>query len=201
MANRYYENDTKKIFYIHGLSSSGSSNTVKVLRELLPKVSIIAPDLPIDPYEALSLLRDISEKEQPHVVIGTSMGGMFAQQLHGYKKILVNPSFHVSSFMRKNIGIQSFLNPRKDAIMTYAITEKLCNNYADLESKQFTSITPFDVENTYALFGTNDDLVNCSEEYLSHYKHHIHFEGGHRLSFLNIEQIILPLLEQLWEYK
>lgn len=42
------------------------------------------------------------------------MGGMFAGQLRGYRKILVNPAFHVSEFMRTQIGVHEFLNPRQD---------------------------------------------------------------------------------------
>ena len=50
------------------------------------------------------------------------MGGMFAQQLYDCKKIIVNPAFHVSRTMRKQIGICPFLNPRKDSAITYTIT-------------------------------------------------------------------------------
>jgi len=42
-----------KLLYIHGLSSSGNSNTAKNLAFLLPNVEILAPDLPIKPIEAL----------------------------------------------------------------------------------------------------------------------------------------------------
>ena len=34
-----------KILYIHGLSSSGASNTAETLRRLLPGVTVISPDL------------------------------------------------------------------------------------------------------------------------------------------------------------
>ena len=66
---------------------------------------VIAPDLPIDPDEALAMLRDLVATERPDIVIGTSMGGMFAQQLYDCRKILVNPAFHVSRTMRRQIGV------------------------------------------------------------------------------------------------
>lgn len=187
----------RKILYIHGLSSSGNSNTVNTLRQLLPNDCILAPDLPIEPIEALEMLRKLCSNESPSIVIGTSMGGMFAQQLHGYRKILVNPAFHVSDFMKKNIGIQPFFNSRVDGATSYEITQELCDSYAKLESNQFVSIKPFDVQNTYALFGINDELVDCSQEYLKYYKHKAEFDGGHRLSHLNIEQIIVPLVDSI----
>ena len=111
----------KKILYIHGLSSSGASSTVVSLRQLLPELIVLSPDLPINPFDALELLHDICQTEKPDLIIGTSMGGMFAQQMHGYKKILVNPAFHVSEFMRMNIGVQSFMNPRVDGVNQYGI--------------------------------------------------------------------------------
>ncbi|NDW12016.1 hypothetical protein D0T50_03830 [Bacteroides sp. 214] len=70
-----------KLLYIHGLSSSGASSTAKNLRILLPEASVIAPDLPINPREALALLSGIGKNESLGIIIGTSMGGMFAQKI------------------------------------------------------------------------------------------------------------------------
>jgi hypothetical protein len=44
------------IIYLHGLSSSGQSNTAKKLRELLPDDNVVTPDIPVSPIEALQLL-------------------------------------------------------------------------------------------------------------------------------------------------
>lgn len=189
----------KKILYIHGLSSSGASSSAKSLQALFPDASVIAPDLPIDPKEALSMLLVLCEKEKPDVVIGTSMGGMFAQQMHGYKKILVNPAFHVSEFMRQNIGIQPFLNVRKDGIQQYEITTELCDAYLEIEKAQFLKITDFDHENTYALFGEKDNLVNCLDEYAKYYTHYSRFSGEHRLTFSDIKDTVAPLIDKIWD--
>lgn len=118
-----------KILYIHGLSSSGSSSTARNLQALLPDYSVLSPDLPVAPQEALDMLRHLCELEQPQLIIGTSMGGMFAQQLRGYNKILVNPAFHVSEFMRTQIGVHEFLNPRRNGETHYEITSSLCDAY------------------------------------------------------------------------
>ena len=47
------------IVYLHGLSSSGQSITANKLRELFPDGNVIAPDLPVNPNEALSLIAGI----------------------------------------------------------------------------------------------------------------------------------------------
>ena len=64
---------TLKILYIHGLSSSGSSGTAELLRRYLPDDIIFSPDLPINPQEALTMLKELAERE----------GGMFAQKVRG----------------------------------------------------------------------------------------------------------------------
>ena len=74
----------KKIMYVHGFASSGASGTVGRIRLLLPQATVIAPDLPVDPFAAINLLKDLCAKEQPDLIIGTSMGGMYTEQLAGF---------------------------------------------------------------------------------------------------------------------
>lgn len=188
----------KKLLYIHGLSSSGASGTVGNLKQLMPEWEIIAPDLPIQPMEALTLLRTICDEERPDLVVGTSMGGMFAQQMHGFEKILINPSFHVSDFMRRNIGVQPFFNARRDGVNQYEITPQLCDAYKELESHQFEGITPYDEVHTYAFFGKHDPLVNCQEEYKQHYTKMQLFDGEHRLNYQIVETVIVPFVLSLF---
>ena len=82
--------EINKMMYVHGFASSGSSGTVMSLRRHFPQWRVIAPDLPVDPFEAMELLRKTIDKEQPKLVIGTSMGGMYTQQLWGMPRIVVN---------------------------------------------------------------------------------------------------------------
>lgn len=185
-----------KILYIHGLSSSGASSTADRLRNLLPNDKIFSPDLPIEPQEALQMLKQLVEKENIDLVIGTSMGGMFAQKLRGFHKILVNPAFHVSEFMRKNLGVNKFLNIRADGATHYEITEDLCNKYEALERNQFYDLAIKESYNTLALFGTEDDLVDCSSEYKIYYKRYNYFKGEHRLSEDNIKTTLIFEIEK-----
>lgn len=183
------------VMYIHGLSSSGASSTAINLRKLLPKYDVLSPDLPIQPQEALTMLKDLCELYKPEIIIGTSMGGMFAQQLRGYKKILVNPAFHVSEFMRTQLGVHDFLNPRKSGETKYEITSDLCDSYQLIEANQFADITDFDIKNTYALFGIQDTLVHGYDEYIDYYRNAMWFEGEHRLNFEVIKNIVVPLVK------
>ena len=57
------------------------------MQALLSETRVITPDLPIAPAKVLAMLRELVEVEHPDIVIRTSMGGVFVQQL-----ILVNPA-------------------------------------------------------------------------------------------------------------
>ena len=84
-----------KILYLHGFGSSGASGTVELLRksfwetDAAHRAAVVAPDIPVDPAIALPMLKELAAKEQPSLVIGTSMGGWYAQQLHGFVRICV----------------------------------------------------------------------------------------------------------------
>lgn len=186
-----------RILYVHGLSSSGASSTPRNLQSLLPECKIISPDLPVEPQDALDMLRILCKDESPQLIIGTSMGGMFAQQLRGYNKILVNPAFHVSEFMRTQIGVHEFLNPRRDGETHYEITSSLCDKYQVIEKNQFDDITDSDRKQTYALFGTKDTLVRGYDEYMLHYQNASWFDGEHRLTFDTIKDVVVPLMKQI----
>ena len=53
------------ILYIHGLSSSGTSETAERLRRYLPDDVIFSPDLPVDPDEALATLPERTSTVTP----------------------------------------------------------------------------------------------------------------------------------------
>lgn len=181
----------KTIIYLHGLASSGQSSTATALRELLPDWEIISPDIPVYPQEALTMLRELCKEKKPEFVIGTSMGGMYAQQMHGYRKILVNPAFHVSKTLRYKIGVCTFFSPRQNGASEFEITSELCNAFEEMEKHQFDDIHPDDSDITVAFFGTNDELVDCRDEYFKHYVFGMMFEGGHRLSRENLEKCVI----------
>ena len=146
---------------------------------------------------ALSLLERIVVDEKIDLIIGTSMGGMFAQKFRGRLKILINPAFHVSSYMRSQLGVHAFLNPRKDGADCFEITSFLCDLYESLESFQFNNIDNQEKSLTYALFGDEDELINCQPEYSSYYTNFSKFRGEHRLNEQVIRNILIPLIEEL----
>lgn len=189
-----------KIVYFHGYGSSGASGTVDMLRRLLPGYEILAPDIPVDPVDALPYLRQYCAEQQPDLVIGTSMGGMYAQQMFGFRKICVNPAFNMShaSHVLKT-GTHKFFNGRKDNQKEFTITRDTIAHFCQMERMQFKGITDFDRENTYGLFGIHDTMVNTYDLFKKYYSHAIRFDGEHRLNEAALRRSVIPLVKEILE--
>ena len=152
----------KKIMYVHGFASSGQSGTVTRIREVFPSATVIAPDLPIHPEEAMTLLRQTCEREQPDLIIGTSMGGMYAEMLYGYDRLLVNPAFQMGDTMKDHgmIGAQHFQNPRQDGVQDFIVTKALVKEYKEMTEQCFKGVSDEERGRVWGLFGDADTTVN-----------------------------------------
>ncbi|MBR2748102.1 MAG: esterase, partial [Bacteroidales bacterium] len=184
----------KKILYVHGFASSGASGTVGRLRLLLPQATVIAPDLPVDPHEAISLLKDLCARENPDLIVGTSMGGMYTEQLTGYDRICVNPALHLADTILKNNGLgkQEFHNVRQDGQTSFMVTKALLEDYRAVSDNRFSVVEP---DRVYGLFGTRDTMVNCFDEFAAHYPQSIHFDGEHQLNDHTFLWTLLPVMQ------
>ena len=190
-----------KLIYVHGFASSGASGTVELLRKMLPSAQVSAPDIPVDPLEALPMLRQLVEAEQPDVIVGTSMGGMYAQQMHGHLRVCVNPAFRMSTMSKVlHTGVHQWLNGRKDHAKEFKVTKETLQHFNQMERAQFSGVTQADRDLCYGLFGTQDTSVNPLNAYNTFTKYYTHasrFEGGHQLNDKVIHKVLMPLLKQL----
>lgn len=174
----------KTIMYVHGFGSSAQSGTVKRIHETFPEARVIADDLPLHPAEAMDLLRSMCETESPDLIIGTSMGGMYTEMLYGYDRICVNPAFEMSETMHQHgmVGMQKWLNPRKDGEKEFLVTKQTVKEYAQMTEQCFSQVSPEEQRRVWGLFGDEDDVVNTFDLFRSHYPQAVHFQGGHRLT-------------------
>ena len=186
-----------QIVYFHGYASSGASGTVELLRKALPDDEVSAPDIPVDPIHALPYLQQYCAEHQPDLIIGTSMGGMYAQQMHGYRKICVNPAFFMSRTGLMKCGEHPFLNGRKDHQKTFRISRDTLRHFDAMERMQFKGITDFDKENTYGLFGIHDPLIHTYDTFKKYYSLAIRFDGAHQLNDKALRTAVLPLIGQI----
>lgn len=186
----------KTVMYVHGFGSSGQSGTVSRIREVLPKATVIAPDLPLRPAEALSLLHETCEREHPDLIIGTSMGGMYAEMLTGYDRILVNPALQMGDTMKEHgmIGAQHFSNPRQDGVQDFIVTKALVKEYKDMTEQCFSSVTPDEQSRVWGLFGDEDTTVDTYDLFHEHYPTAIRFHGEHRMNDRSFMHSVVPVI-------
>ena len=185
----------KKVLFIHGLASSGAYKTANTLRTLLRPCVVVAPDVPIEPGAALSMLRDICRTECPDLVVGLSLGGFWALQLRGFRKILINPDLHPSSLLRTKIGEMKYLSPRQDGALSFEITEQICEGYEALEAVEFKDLDADEIALTDGLFASDDEMVRCGPEFAERYPGRAHpYPGTHLPTFPQIRQYLLPLV-------
>ena len=196
----------KKLLYLHGFASSGSSGTVTLLRHEYwerrssDKVVVMAPDIPVDPAEALPMLKDMVAKELPTLIVGTSMGAMYAQQLRGFERICVNPSFGMSKmYSRLSVGRHKWLNHRKDGSTTFQITKEIVANFAKMEEHQFDGIDEVDRLFCHGLFGDADEFAGEARPiFEQHYPGMSQtFEGGHRMNAELVHKVLFPFIDSL----
>lgn len=201
----------KKILFAHGFASSGASGTVMTLRQQLydpalegteREVRVVAPDLPVMPDKAMALLRQMIETEQPDLLLGTSMGAFYLEQMHGHKRILVNPSFSMARLLTfGGMGRQEFRNKREDGARDFKVDKEMIAQFKALEKGAFQSITPEEKSLVWGFFGDKDKKVNHQKEFLKHYgrEHFTVFDGEHFLNDKILSRVILPTIKEILE--
>ena len=186
----------KTVLYVHGFASSGQSGTVTRLRTVMPQARVIAPDLPVNPHEAIALLHTLCEQEKPDLIIGTSMGGMYTEQLRGFDRICVNPALEIAETMKAHgmTGTQQFQNPRLDGVQEFYVDKALVKEYREVSEQRFQGLTPEDEQRVYGLFGDKDDLVDTLGMFSEHYSQYTKFHGEHRMDDKSYMHSVVPVI-------
>ena len=98
----------KKILFLHGFFATGSCQMAVAVKEAFENhASVLTPDLPLHPKEALKQVRSIIEQESPDLLLGNSCGSFLAQMLApivGIPALLGNPHFDMTKFLKERIG-------------------------------------------------------------------------------------------------
>ena len=107
------------IFYLHGLSSAGTSGKAALLRDSLPAIEVISPTYPAHTaaraVETLShrlqeLLHNERYAQAPRLMVGSSMGGFYgawlAQQLGFHHLVMINPALRPWELLQQVVGWQ-----------------------------------------------------------------------------------------------
>ena len=146
----------------------------------------------------MDLLHHTCETENPDLIIGTSMGGMYAEMLYGYDRILVNPAFQMGDTMLKHgmLGKNTFLNPRQDGVQEFIVTKSLVEEYKEITAKCFAGVTEEESrDRVYGLFGDEDPVVHTRDLFSQHYRNAISFHGEHRMNDKILLHSVLPVVQ------
>lgn len=169
----------KKILFLHGFFATGSCPMAVALKEAFENhASVLTPDLPLHPKEALKQVRSIIEQESPDLLLGNSCGSFLAQMLApivGIPALLGNPHFEMTKFLKERIGEHQYKAPRKDSNQRLVIDEALIEEFAELEKIQFDCCNPYYRSRVWGLFGEQDGLAHYEPMFLEHYNNSHHF--------------------------
>ena len=200
-----FKNDVvmnKKVLYLHGFASAGSSGTALHLRNTLYEygIPVLSPDIPVSPAEALPFLQNFVSQEQPDLIVATSMGALYAELLHGIPRILVNPSFCMARLLTfRGLGKrQEFRNKREDGARDFKVDKQMVAEFREVEKGLFKAAKT-EAPLVWGLFGTNDKNVNCQPDFKKHYgtQHFQLFEGEHFLNDAILKRIVMPIAKEI----
>ena len=164
------------------------------------EVRVIAPDLPVMPLEAMEMLRQLAADEQPDLILGTSMGAFYAEQLRGFRRILVNPSFQMARLLTfGGMGRREFRNKRADGAHDFKVDKEMIAQLRTLEKESFKGIDAEEKGRVWGLFGDKDKKVNHQKDFIKHYgrEHFIVFDGEHFLNDKVLSRSVLPVVRQV----
>lgn len=201
------------MLYLHGFASSGQNGTVRSLRTLLPRCRVLAPDLPHSPAECMPMLEDLCAREAPDIIVGTSMGGLYALLLGGYDRLVVNPALHLDETIPKHFGLgrQTYHSPRLDGAESFLVTKGLVEEFAQLGRRCFAQAggsVPHphwrgeaaygdDRDHVWGLFGIHDPFVDNYDEFADHYPRAIRFDAEHYLNDKALVHGAMPVLQRI----
>jgi len=99
------------ILYLHGFASCGNSTKTNMLKDYFGEESVLAPDLPVDPAEAIDFIRRQIFDHDIDLIIGSSLGGFYATyftEQYGIKTVLINPSTQPFITLAPYVGTNHF---------------------------------------------------------------------------------------------
>lgn len=161
----------KKLVILHDINSYNDFQVLEHLR--LKDVDVIPVEIAYPYNYMMTDLNKFCFEVKPDAIIGLSVGAMLAQQMHGYRKILINP------LLRVNGGC------------------------ATIEGEQFGGITNFDKEHTYVFFVDKDVQSVAYSEYVKEYKNIITYpdSGMQELLDTHIRPLARMLLDEGFDKK
>lgn len=191
----------RKILFLHGFFASGACAPAIALKEYFDgKATVLAPDLPPHPQQALDLIQRVCDQERPDILVGNSNGSFLAQiaaSKNNIPALLGNPHLEMTSFLIERIGTHEYKTPRADGNQQLVIYRTLIDEFAELQRHQWDYCNDTNREKIWGLFGDNDRVAHFEPLFLEHYKYSYHFPGSHAPTPEEVREYYAPLAERL----
>ena len=131
----------RKILFLHGFFASGACAPALALKEYFDgKATVLAPDLPPHPQQALDLIQRVCDQERPDILVGNSNGSFLAQiaaSKNNIPALLGNPHLEMTSFLIERIGTHEYKTSRADGNQQLVIDRTLIDEFAELQRHQW----------------------------------------------------------------
>lgn len=193
----------KRILFLHGFTSGGSCEIATVLREELDGVAeVVAPDIALHPYEAMEQLQDLCDAERFDLIVGSSCGAFYGQQLvrfTGLPAVLVSPFFKMTEFLEPRLGWHDYKSPRKDGNQRFEITPELIEEFAKMQSEQFDCYDEYNRGRIVGMFGSQDTLAHFRDVFTKYYDRTIDYDGPHTMTADNVRNDLVPVVKSMLE--
>lgn len=201
--NNSITNNLPVMMYIHGFrSGANGSKREQLQKHFEGRYRVIAPEVDADPEKSLGIINDIIARENPRIVIGTSLGGWMTLMCNSNDAslVVVNPSLCPQETLSqwKNEGLEYFC-PRLDGVRTYRLTDEILNKFDRYDVMQAIMKKR---EIIYALCSARDELLGTSHiEILRAHLPNNHLaiadNFGHRCSGLGMNHLF-EILDGIW---
>lgn len=168
------------IVYLHGFASAGEGSAkAGVLKEVFADQSLLAPDLPDKPADAIPFLDDfLAALSGPVMLVGSSLGGYYATCYggrFGWPVVLINPLVDITA-------MHTALGERQNHYSGARFTV----DQADLDALTALNVVPGS-SSTLLLLDAADEVLDAGKAvhaYMDRAKVVIYPGGSHRFEHL-----------------
>ncbi len=116
------------MMYLHGfMSGANGAKQRQLQRQFKGRYRVVAPELDADPDNSLAIINREIEREQPEIIIGTSLGGFMALECDSGKAdvVIVNPCLYPGRQLSQWVGEEhTYFCKRLDGVQTYTLTQE-----------------------------------------------------------------------------
>ena len=151
------------MMYLHGfMSGANGAKQRQLQRQFKGRYRVVAPELDADPDNSLAIINREIEREQPEIIIGTSLGGFMALECDSGNAdvVIVNPCLYPRRQLSQWAGEEhTYFCKRLDGVQTYTLTQETLDKY-----ERYDAVGSVKDKTGYvsALCSTADDLLGDS---------------------------------------